>query len=208
MLPIAAVALAGASLSTIAAPATSSKLASLIEAHRAAEVAFAAMCTKQDEADWAYSEARTAITFSCLGRETILVPGIVGFEHCRNGIEHWFQMQRALASIGNVGPHEAAQVLAVLDSKEAESMALLDQAVDREDAQREAFGLAAIEREYRAVSDAEDAAFMAICAYTCRSAEEYRLKAEYLIGLHERRDGFQTEHVRALLQSLAGAPAV
>jgi hypothetical protein len=208
MLPIVAGALISAAVIP-AVQAQSPDFVRLIAAHRAAEAAFVVLSHKQDEAESDYIEARTPITFSCLGAETILRPGMVGFEDCRNDIESWFQLQRRLlASLGDVAPREVAQMLVVLDSKEAESMALLDQAVERENAQRETFGLASIEREYRTVSDAEESAFMAICAYACRSAEECRLKAEYLLEIHELRDGFQMDHVRALLQSIAGGADV
>jgi hypothetical protein len=69
-------------------------------------------------------------------------------------------------------------MLTSLKIKEAENMALLDRAFPEEEAREEAFGLAAMKREHRALNDAEDAAFIAICGYVRQSAEESRRKGD------------------------------
>jgi len=64
----------------------------------------------------------------------------------------------------------------------------------------------AAKREWRETCDADDAAFLAICAYVPRSPEEGKIKAKYLIATRELMAGFKDEDIEALLQSIAGGP--
>jgi len=93
-----------------------------------------------------------------------------------------------------------------LDAKEAENIALLDCALEEEEARQEAFGYSAAKREWRETCDADDAAFLASCAYVPRSPEEGKIKVEYLIATHELMAGFKDKDIEALLQSIAGGP--
>lgn len=192
--------------------ASSGELIRLLDEHRAAYDAFEDICGREDDMSYAYRQARAAepeVTVPCLlGGE---IPVRHGFETCRNHIEDRFGSQRAtikeLARAG-VDRKAAKKMLASLKAKEAENMALLDRLFAEDEAREEAFGLAAMKREHRALNDAEDAAFLAICGYACASAEESRLKGEYLVLMHERTGGLRSEHIDALLQSLIGNEVV
>jgi hypothetical protein len=196
----------------IAKQAPSGELAGLIEAHRATYDAFEEICGREDEMSYAYRQARAA-------EPEVIVPCLLGggistrrgFEGCRNHIEDRFGLQRGgikeLARAG-VDRKAAKKMLASFRLKEAENMALLDRLFAEEEAREEAFGLAAMKRDHRALNDAEDAAFIAICGYASQSAEESRLKGEYVNRMHERTGGLQSEHVDALLQSLIGNDVV
>jgi hypothetical protein len=68
---------------------------------------------------------------------------------------------------------------------------------------------AAAESTWVAMEEIEEAAFIAVCAYVCRSAEDGRAKANYLTIMLTRLGGhFQREHVEGLLRSIAGGQDV
>lgn len=196
----------------MATQASSGELTRLLDEHRAAYDAFEDICGREDDMSYAYRQARAAepeVMVPCLLAGEISISR--GHESCRNHIENRFAAQRMgikeLARAG-VDRKAAKKMLASLKAKEAENMALVDRLVAEEEAREEAFGLAALKREHRALNDAEDAAFVAIFGYACASAEESRSKGEYLAIMHERTGGLQSEHVDALLQSLTGKEVV
>jgi hypothetical protein len=196
----------------IAEQASSGELARLIEAHQKAYDAFEDICGREDDMCYAYRQARAA-------EPEVIVPCLLGggistrrgYEDCRNHIEDRFGVQRGsvkeLARAG-VDRKAAKKMLASLKTKEVENMALLDRLFAEEEAREEAFGLAAMKREHRALNDAEDAAFIAICGYVCQSAEESRRKGEYVARFHKLTGGLQSAHVDALLQSLMSKDVV
>jgi hypothetical protein len=83
-------------------------------------------------------------------------------------------------------------------------MALVNRAFAEEEARKEAFGVAAVKRQHRALNNAEEGALGAICAYVCPSPEESRLKGEYLTHMHKLTGGLQSWHLEALLASWRG----
>jgi hypothetical protein len=87
-----------------------------------------------------------------------------------------------------VAPELADQMRAALDKTEAENAALLNRMLAEEEARKEASGLAQAERAWEATADAEEEAFMAICSYRCRTPDEARLKAEYLLTTSTVKD--------------------
>jgi hypothetical protein len=72
-----------------------------------------------------------------------------------------------------------------------------------EQARKEAFGLAAAERELEFTN--EDA-FWAICDYRCRNIHEASVKAKYLVTTATVKDMWDHE-AKALLESFVGASA-
>jgi hypothetical protein len=208
MLPIAAAALASAAVIPAVA-AQSSELASLIEAHRTALAAFNEICGREDEMSDAYMEAQR--------RNEIIVPCLLGGgfslslgeERLRKHIQQRYEHQRAnLKELARVDSAASEKLLAKLRDKEAENLALVDRALEEEEARKEAFGYAAVRREYDALNEAEEVTLTAVCAYVPRTAEEGRTKAAYLKHRHDRTDGLQPYHVEALLQSIAGGADV
>ena len=77
-----------------------------------------------------------------------------------------------LEKLSAIDPHATKKLIASLDAKEAENIALLDCALEEEG--QEAFGYSAAKREWRETCDADDAAFLAICAYVPRSLRKER----------------------------------
>jgi hypothetical protein len=73
-----------------------------------------------------------------------------------------------------------------------------------EQARKEAFGLAAAERELGFTNDAEKDAFWAICDYRCRNIHEASVKAKYLVTTATVKDMWDHE-AKALLESFVGA---
>jgi hypothetical protein len=204
VLPIAAGALASVAVIPAAA-AQSSELASLIEAHRAAGERFGNACQAEDELSDAYRKAHAEAIAPCLLGDAVSL--YLGREECVDFIAERFDAQRKqLEKLARVAPEIAAQASGVLDAKEAENIALLDRAIEEEEARREAFGWSAAKREWRAACDADDGALIAVCAYVCRSPEEGRLKAEYLLR-HLDNMAFEQDEMEALLQSIAGGMA-
>ena len=196
------------------APAVSSarpsELLQLIDAHRAAFQAFSDACKKEDELCFAYREeqrSKPEVVIPCLLGGVISIWRVQA--DCRTFIADAFETQRKrLEKLAQIAPEAADQMRKALDAKEIENLALVDSAFEEERARREAFGLEAATRQRDAANDADEAALIAVCAYVCSTAEEGRIKSEYLAEMHEQLDGFQQEHVLALLQSIAGGANV
>jgi hypothetical protein len=204
VLPIAAGALASAAVIPAVAD-QSGELAALIAAHRAAGERFGNACQAEDEISDDYRKAHGEATAPCLLGDAVSLR--LDREECIDFIAERFDAQRKhLERLARVAPEIAAQAAAALDAKEAENIALLDRAIEEEEARREAFGWSAAKREWRVACDADDGALVAVCAYVCRSPEEGRLKAEYLLR-HLNDMAFEREEMEALLQSIAGGAA-
>jgi hypothetical protein len=181
----------------------------VIEAHRAAFDAFNDVCGRQDEMSTAYGKAHS-------GKE-IIVPCLLGGgydlslgeDDIRKQIARRYERQREnLKELARVDSKAADKLLAKLADKEAENLALVNLSLREEEERQEAFGYAAVLREYEALNDAEEAGLTAVCAYVPRTREEGRTKAAYLKHMHDRTDGLQEWHIEALLQSIAGGTSV
>jgi hypothetical protein len=208
VLPIAAGALASVAVIPAVA-AQPSELAALIEAHRAAYDAFNEFCGREDEVRDAYKAAYSG--------QDIMVPCLLGGgydlrlgeESIREQITRRYERQREnLKELARVDSRAADKLLAKLEGKEVENLALVPMALEKEEARQEAFGLTAVLREYDTLNEAEEAALIAVCACVPRSPEEGRSKAAYLKHMHDRTDGLQDWHIDALLQSIAGGASV
>jgi len=145
--------------------------------------------------------------------ETVLVPVLLGGacetmlgnEECAKHIARAFADQRArMKYLSRLAPELGEQVAALLDAKEAENLGLLKEALAKEEADKEAFGLAAATRAYDEKDDAEHEAALKLCAYQCRTIEEAAMKAEY-IASSAIRDQMETDHAKALLGSFRPA---
>ncbi|MBV8848201.1 MAG: hypothetical protein JOZ16_01295 [Methylobacteriaceae bacterium] len=204
VLPIAAAALAGvAAMPAAAAP--SSRLAELINVHSAAKAAFDAACERLGTIDDAFDAAEPVKT----------IPVLIDEEHGRILLSHRRDDVRAqLASsyarrraevivVARGFPGDAiGHLLPLLVAKEAENLQLLEQAFSEEDARREAFGLAAAEREYERGNEIEREALLAVCAFRCSTLAEARTKAAYLAELEILT--YDEDFLAAFLQSFVG----
>jgi hypothetical protein len=110
----------------------------------------------------------------------------------------------ALPAVAVEPPSDLARLI---DAHRAAHAAFNESCTRDDEADRNAPGYAAIERAWREANEADEAAFIAICAYVCRSADDGRTKAAYLLQVHELMNGFQPDHVEALLHSIAGGVA-
>jgi hypothetical protein len=181
-------------------------LQQLIAAHQATRDAFNDLCTAEDEISSAYRAK--------YNDDPVMVPCFLGGGYSLNNdpvdIERWMReaYQRSREGLAKIAPDAAEPINAVLDAKEAENVKFIDRALEEEEMRKEAFGLAATERDYRAASEAEDAAIVAICAHVCRTPEEGQLKAKFLSDYFELMAELTDEQTEALLQSLAGGAYV
>jgi hypothetical protein len=80
-------------------------------------------------------------------------------------------------------------------------MELLDRIVAQEEAREEASGLAQAKRDCQEGMKADDDAFDAVCSYRCRSIEETRIKAQYLLTTAMTWE----DDAKALLKSQGGS---
>jgi hypothetical protein len=170
-----------------------SELPALIKAHRAVYRTF---CKAIDQLE-KRKDAIDGVVVPCL-----LGGGFSlrqGYEFCQEHLASAYKNQRdRLPQLSRVAPELAEQFRAVMDEKEAENMALLDDLYAE---------VAAVERNYEATSEAEEQAASAVCGYRCRTIEEAKLKAKYLAEAPGLRDGLTEEQVEALLQSSIGEEA-
>jgi hypothetical protein len=116
------------------------------------------------------------------------------------------QRQR-LDTLAHIAPDIAENARAAIDAKEAENMALIDKAFEEEEARKEAFGLAEVQRRWEATNDAETEAATALCSYQCKTIEEARIRAEYILQTPLIRDEGEGEYLTALLRSFIPAGA-
>jgi hypothetical protein len=86
-------------------------------------------------------------------------------------------------------------------------MALIDKAFEDEEARKEAFGLAEVQRRWEATNDAEHEAATALCSYQCKTIEEARIRAEYILQTPLILDEGEGEYLQALLRSFIPAGA-
>ncbi len=197
------VALAISSIAAANAGNASSPLYSLIDAHKMARAAWRGAHDRLEELEDAYEAA--------FPRNKIpLVPSLVrkgssydlerGLGGCIENISGEYRRRHeGLKQFSQIDPEFVAQVSAKLDAMEAENMALAVRAWGKEEAQKEKFGLAAAEHAMSATNDADEKAFIAVCAYPCESLDEARIKAEYLASIP--LDMMGKEHLEALVQS-------
>jgi hypothetical protein len=114
----------------------------------------------------------------------------------------------SVAVIPAVAAQSSSELTALIEAHRA-AMAAFREACTKEDRTPEdAPEYAAAKHEWRAACDADETAFIAVCAYVCRSAEDGPRKAEYLAGMLSLTGGrFEREHIEALLQSIRGGAA-
>jgi hypothetical protein len=117
-----------------------------------------------------------------------------GYEFCQEQILSAYTGQSdRLGPLSHVAPELADQARAVMAARQKETLELLDRMWEES-------GLPASDQEWEAASDAEDEAFSAVCSYRCRTPDEARLKAEYLLTTSTVKDNWDDE-AKALLQS-------
>lgn len=135
-----------------------------------------------------------------------------GRKRCREQISAGYEsMRRGLVSIERIAPDIAAQTRTVLDSKEVANLALVDELFDesekRDAARRDAFGLTAAEQRFDAFSEAERDAAIALCAYRCKTSEEERRRALYILDCEAIKSDDEGWFFEAILRTLAGEAA-
>ncbi len=195
---------AGLALAPVAGLASAeapTKIAHLIDAHRSARQAFERVIDDLEEIQDAYDAAHgdgfevpSFIGGGCGSRN--------GLDRCREWIAGGYKHQRAnLKCLAQVAPELAEQARKVFDAKEVENMALIDKAFEEEEARKEAFGLAEVQRRWEATNEAECAAALALCSYRCKTMEEARIRAEYIAQTPIIREDGEGEYIEALLRS-------
>lgn len=173
-------------VAAMAASASTTQLSALIEAHRAARIAFGVT-------DDAMEAARPD--------DLTLIPTLNGCYSAnlhREDISAYIERDFAAevhktASISKLSPALGEEVRTLLAAKKASCLAGLEEAFAEHSAARSAWdGAYAVEEK----------AGVAVCAYRCASIEEAALKAEYLHACTiDDKIEFGTEHIEALLVS-------
>ncbi|MDR4307680.1 hypothetical protein IHQ68_13740 [Chelatococcus sambhunathii] len=198
--------IAGAAVAPIAAGsayALSPEILTLIENHKAAARAFNEVVGRRNECEEAYREAfpdwnsRLANSFLGAGYQRRQ-----GLDFCLSNISAGYDARRGSTKyLARLSPAMAEQIRALLDAKEAENLEAARRQFDDDEAEREAFGLAPLERLVTAADDAEKAAALALCSYRCETIEEVRARAAYLRTAEILRDGLSDEQTEALIAS-------
>lgn len=195
--------LAATSVLSLPATAANSMLSSLVAEHRRAATVHLAAIAAEDEIDSvATGELLEITTRQGLSR---VEPDKISRACVEKAVRDSYKGARMFADdahrvLRNEQVH--AMQLAALDAAEAEDLASIRAAYEAYDARPSGQARAEASARTARASDAEDAAMLAICAHRCRTTDEARQKATYLLGpgawseeepLHE--------HVVALLQS-------
>ena len=186
----------------VAAMAGASDVDALIDAHRLALAEFEKVSPELDAAQSAWEAERV---------EGFDIPSFLGggyssrngHNECRRHIAAGYEnKRRGLVLIELIAPDLAAQTREVLDKKEAENLELVDKLFAEEEERRQAFGLAAVEERYDAASSAETDAAVALCSYRCKTADEEKRRALYLLG--SRRLGISWTTTRDFWRCCSG----
>ena len=202
--------LALASVVGLPALADASKLDRIIQAHRLAKAAFDTAVDDLEKIEDAYDDAYR--DGEHLAPNLMIGGGYdvhrLDRDECRKMANRDYESQRQrLDTLAHIAPDIAEKARAAIDAKEAENMALIDKAFEEDEARKEAFGLAEVQRRWEMTNDAETEAATALCSYHCKTVEEARIRAEYILQTPLIRDAGEGEYLTALLQSFIPAGA-
>ena len=179
-----------------------SPLAALIAKHEAAAIRFSEICSKEDEAGWAFTQAH---------KDDIYIGPFKSGWDMRHG-EEWVQEQVALAihrqserlaAIAALNPELGDQVMRELRKTADDQKIKVSEAFAKVEQDKVACGLAAIKLEYETASEAERDALLDICSYRCVTTEDYSLRGEYLAQPDVLCSMDESYH-EALIQSMTG----
>lgn len=177
---IGALAAAPLAMSTTPAIADPSGVGALIDAHRAAWSAFEAAVDALGIVQDSYDATH---------RKPFFIPCLLGggcdsqlsLKEVKKFIAGAFEHhRRSCVGLARIAPEEAKRIAAILDEKEVENFAIVDECFAAEEKRRDDFGLAAAEREWKRANAAEEEALLALCAFPCGTIEAAREKAAYL----------------------------
>lgn len=185
--------------STIVSPLA--EIERLIDAHKAAAIAFGDAMERRDASLLAYRRANPTpgIARSFLGGGYGME---MGREWCIENLSAGYETRRkALVYVERLSPDIAQQVRELIDAKEADNIFEAHRQFDGEEACKESFGLTPLERLVNETSAAEEAAALALCSYSCASIEEVRVRAGYLQTADILGDGLTDEQMAALIAS-------
>ena len=167
------------------------ELNALIKAHRGAFRAFGVAIDREQAARDLLRKGEPIVDFDFLRTGNSLY---IGQEDCTQILSREFENCRSkLKMLERIMPDAAKEAEAILDAKQADDMAVVDQAFAEYNA---------AETTRSDASDAEEHALTAICSYRCRSPEETRIKAEYLLTTVTLNDCWEND-AKAVLKSLS-----
>jgi hypothetical protein len=165
----------------------------LIAQHRAAEGEFGLAVDREEAARGLLRKGEPTVA-SGLGSHYSLYQGE---DQCRRLIAaEWAKASWHLRQTARIAP-VAAEAEGILEAKEAEAMARVDRAFADYNA---------VKADYEAADAAEADTLLAICSYRCRTVEEARQKAEYLLTTSLVK-GFWPDEAQAVLESFVEARA-
>jgi len=172
----------------------SAELRDLIKAHRAAYRALGNAIDREQKSDEASRKGEPVVKSSLACGFSLYL----GREECRSLVaREYAEYRERLKLLSRASPKAAEAVAAALDAKKSEDIALLDRTFDEHETR---FGREAARRELSEADNAETEAALAVCSYRCRTSEEARLKAEYLLTTSLVKDSWDDE-AKALLES-------
>lgn len=190
------------------ANAAPNAMIALIDAHQASWKHFGKVCDKLSSKEDAYDAFVKAN-----GGKPLVFKSLGGALELRNDPDtlkqditaEYFRARERLHFLAKITPELAEQAREALDQAAAKDLLAVDTAYENEAQRRQKFGLTAVRKAWEAADEASHAALMAICAYRCQTAEEYRMKGAYLLreDIADSMEGNEVAFNEALARSLA-----
>lgn len=178
-----------------------SKIAELIEAHKATYSAMEKASIEMDEASMRLSkEDPIYIGPFKHGWSMKMGEDVVTAE-----LSKAFQKQRErCGTISAINPDLGTQVSRELDECEVKALADVKRAFDELE---DKYHVNETDHAWHVAEKTEEQALMAVCSYCCQTPDDYRAKAEYLSDC-DVRQSMNDEHYAALLLSMTGKEIV
>ena len=204
------IALATAAVVPATADAGTGELLALIDAKKAAYAAFLAAIDREQEAEHGYfarCKREILVPLSIGGAQSLYIKSDDYADHCREEIgKRYAEAEHRLDGLKHASPETAAKAREELRKAHAADLRGLRRIVREEQARRKDFGLEQAKAAWSDANDADRDALTAICGHRCRSFEELRIKAEFLLeSTGGRFEELQPDEVEALLRSFLPA---
>ena len=185
------------SVKAIRSKLPASKIAELIEAHKATYSAMEKASIEMDEASMRLSrEDPIYIGPFKHGWSMKMGEDVVIAE-----LSKAFQKQRErCGTISAINPDLGTQVSRELDECEVKALADVKRAFNELE---DKYHVRETDHAWHVAEETEGQALLAVCSYRCQTPDDYRAKAEYLSGW-EVRQSMDDEHYAALLLSMTG----
>lgn len=180
-------------------------LKDLIEAHKAAAIAFDKCCEALEEKQEAYDHAvkDSQITVDLCEIRACAIEGRDWLRaHADDVID---RCRRQLPMIKRLSPEFAEQFEAFIAATKDALYQKIDDAIDQEERRQFEFGLTAVRDDWDRLSAAETEALEAIASHRCADHAEERERIAYLIGVNAARIAID-DLAPMLIEAVGGEP--